>query len=116
MQIIIRQQHERNEYMDALKERMAERNLRYYAQDLVREIGYKHAGELSESVKRAIHVCRTMNIPVKENFKVIYRSTSEGLVIDWKLSSLGYSLVSLNSDPSYRPVAKMQMELLKKII
>ena len=91
-----------------------DRKLRYYASELQLALGLNHVGELTEAVKRAMRACQSQQLPLNEHFKAIYRCQEQGLILDWKLSELGYSMVLLNSDPAYPLVARMQLELIRR--
>ncbi|HET6992438.1 MAG TPA: hypothetical protein VFJ43_13980, partial [Bacteroidia bacterium] len=69
--------------------------------------------ELLSAVKRSMELCMTAGLPVKANFKRIYKSCPDGIHFDWKLSVLAYYLVKLNGDTCNHHVAELQIHLLK---
>lgn len=69
--------------------------------------------ELYESVKRAMELCMSAGIPVKGNFQRIYKSSADGIVYDWKLSTLAYKLVCVSGKPSNPSVARLTVQILK---
>lgn len=102
-----------NNYYHEVAELRAEQNLVYYASEAADTMGFETIDELQEAVKRAMDLCISMGLPIKGNFKRIFKSTVIGLVFDWKLSVLAYHLVQLNGGASNPQVAKMQFDLLK---
>ena len=103
---------EHNYYHEAA-ELIAEHNLVYYASVAGNEMGFETFDELQEAVKRAMELCLSIGLPINRNFKRIFRSTSLGILFDWKLSVLAYHLVQLNGGTSNPQVARLQVDLLK---
>lgn len=68
--------------------------------------------ELSEAIERSLNVCRTMGIPVRQNFKPVYIYRDTAIIKDWRLSDLGRKLVILNGNGKNPYVAKLQIQLL----
>lgn len=95
-------------------EQLKELNLVKYASDAAAEMEFDSAGELNETVKRAMELCILAGIPVEGNFRRIYMCSQEGIVYDWKLSLLAYRMVCINGWSSNSHVAKMQIDLLKR--
>lgn len=83
--------------------------LRYYASEIMEQLGYDFPEQASEALSRAIHACAAMGIPVTENFRQIYRYDGERLSADWKLSSLASYLLIVNADPYNPAVARAQL-------
>jgi hypothetical protein len=65
--------------------------------------------ELDNAMERAFNACVSLNIPIRNNFRSVYRSFENYLVTDWKLSSLACYLIIINADPSNPHVAKTQI-------
>lgn len=113
MQVSVTIFPEQNFYHE-LEERKAEENLVFYASEAAERMGFESVEELQESVKRAMDVCMANGLPLKTNFRRIFKSSARGVVFDWKLSVLAYRLVQMNGSASNPRVAKLQVELLKK--
>ena len=112
MQLTIIQTHT-SPVVDEFAERMAALNLLYYASEAAQEMEFDSLEELHESVKRAMELCLSAEIPIKGNFLGVYKSSVGGIVYDWKLSTLAYRLVCLSGKPSNPSVARMTVQLLK---
>jgi hypothetical protein len=89
-----------------------ESGLRYFASDAAQEMGFSGPEELQEAVLRAGNLCLAQGLPLKQNFKRIYRCTENGVYCDWKLSVLAYRLVCLNGYTLNPRVAALQVKLL----
>lgn len=83
--------------------------LKYYGSELMEKLDYKDQDEFKVSIERAIKACHSLNVPVKSNFKEVYRYKEEGLTKDWLLSQLGCYLVIINGNPANANVAKAQL-------
>ncbi len=101
-----------NSFLDSL----AERNLKYYASDLLEKHGCKNHEELDQAVKRATEVCSCMHLPLNENIKAVYRSQNGQVVQDWRMSPMAYMLLVINADSRNQLVAQMQVELVKRVL
>jgi hypothetical protein len=95
---------------------LADSNLTCYASDLIEQQGCHSLEELSQAVKRATAVCNSMNLPLQENFKVVYRSRRGEMIQDWRLSSMAYLLTALNADSRNSFVAQLQVEMVKRML
>ncbi|MCC9135342.1 hypothetical protein ACFSKU_11580 [Pontibacter silvestris] len=102
--------------LDEFVNSLADRNLTFYASDLLNQKGCRTMDELSQALKRATQVCNNMHLPLRENFKVVYRSQEGEVVQDWRLSPMAYLLMVLNSDSSNDFVAHIQVEMVKRIL
>ncbi|MCX6297132.1 MAG: hypothetical protein NTX97_13955 [Bacteroidetes bacterium] len=112
MELIIRQNHT-SPVIDYFLEQMKDLNLVYYASDVANEMEFENEIELEEALKRSMELCRKANIPLEFNFKRIYKSSFNGIIYDWKLSTLAYNLVCINGG-TYNPnVAELQIQLIK---
>lgn len=101
-----------NEFLDSL----AEQQLTYYASDLLEKRCCDSFEELGQAVRRATEVCHTMHLPLQENFKVVYRSQNGEVMQDWRLSPMAYLLMVINSDSHNDVVARMQVEMVKRVL
>ena len=100
-------------YLHKIAEIEAEKNLIYYASEVAEEVGFASFDELQESITRSMAVCIAVGLPIKNNFGRIFKSTSIGIVVDWRLSLLAYRLVQINGNTSNNLVAELQIKILK---
>ena len=105
-----------NSYIDDFLSNLRERNLTLYATDLLQCDGCRSMHELEDAVRRATEVCTCMHLPLQENFKVVFRSSNGEVIQDWRLSPMAYMLLAINSDSSNEVVAKLQVELVKRVL
>jgi hypothetical protein len=101
-----------NGFLDSV----AERNLKFYASDLLEKHGCQSREELGQAVKRATEVCSCLHLPLQENIKAIYRAQNGQLVQDWRLSPMAYMLLVINADSRNELVAHLQVELIKRAL
>jgi hypothetical protein len=115
--MLIKIEHNKpNSPLEGFLDSIAERNLTYYASDLLALTGCKSVQELSQALKKATEVCNCMDVPLQENFKVVYRSKEGEVLQDWRLSPMAYLLLIINSDVHSEIVAKMQYEIISKVL
>jgi len=100
-------------YYHKAAELVIEQNLVRYASEAAEEMEFESFEELEEAVKRAMELFLVSGLPVKNNFRRIFKGTVAGLMFDWKLSLLAYQLVRLNGAPSNKQVARLQIEVVK---
>jgi hypothetical protein len=100
-------------YLEEIASLAAEQSLVYYASEAADQMGFDTLNELQDAVQRAMDLCQATGLPVRTNFRRIFKASPVGLMYDWKLSTLAYYLVQLNGDSSNPRVARLQMELLK---
>lgn len=105
-----------NSPLEKFLDSLADQNLTYYASDLLELTGCASMHELSLALKKATEVCNCMHLPLRENFKVVYRSREGEVLQDWRLSPMAYLLLIINSDVNSEVVAQMQVELVKKVL
>lgn len=86
MQLTVIQTHT-SPVVDEFVEKMTTLNLSAYASEAAIEMEFDSLEELHESVKRAMELCMSAGIPVKGNFQRVYKSSVEGILYDWKLST-----------------------------
>src|SRR5688500_9050535 len=82
---------------DALEEAINDQHLIFSARSLV-DMGFATLPEISMAVERAIKVCSTNGLLIREHFKPIYVADHDTHTVsrDWKLSKLAYTLVMIN--------------------
>lgn len=95
---------------------LADKELTCYASDLLQQHGCESLEDLSEAVRRATEVCNSMHLPLRENFKVVYRSKNGQVVQDWRLSPMAYMLMVLNADSKNDLVARTQVEMVRRVL
>ena len=105
-----------NSPLDEFLDSLAEQQLTFYASDLLEKRCCDSLEELGQAVRRATEVCHTMHLPLRENFKVVYRSQNGEVVQDWRLSPMAYLLMVINSDSHNDVVARMQVEMVKRVL
>lgn len=112
--MLVQIEYQTNPYFEEFLRGVQNKELRYYASDLQAALELSHISELADAVKRAMRACQSQQLSIDDHFKAIYRCQEHDLILDWKLSGLGYSMVLLNSDPAYPLVAQMQLELIRR--
>lgn len=90
--------------------------LRHYASDLFPELEMIDENTFNRGLVRAQQVCTTLNLPLHEHFKKVYRTSGKRIYCDYRLSHTAYLLVGINGDVSSKKVAQIQMELVKKLL
>ncbi len=90
--------------------------LKHYASDLFPELEMIDENKFNRGIVRAQQVCTTLNLPIHEHFKKIYRTSGNHIYCDYRLSHTAYLLVGINGDVESKKVAQIQMELVKKLI
>ncbi|HEY4650101.1 MAG TPA: hypothetical protein VIG72_01755 [Pontibacter sp.] len=102
--------------IDGFLDSLAERNLTFYASDLLEQRACQSLEELGQAVVRASEVCSCMQLPLRENIKAVYRARNGQVVQDWRLSPMAYMLLLLNADSRNQLVAQLQVELVKRAL
>ena len=111
MNIVLYGEAVENKGYEYFRDCVYDAELQYRASDL-ESYGLHTFYEMEAAVERAMQVCRTLDLPVRAHFKVIYISQDHQLYCDWRLSALGRKLVLLNANPSNRYIARLQIELM----
>ena len=96
-------------------ESMADRDLIFRASSL--ENIFKNTDEIIRAVERAVTIYCNNNLPIQDNFKMIYISDDERkyVIKDWMLSKQAFCLVMLNGDPGNLNIGRIQLELLNRL-
>jgi hypothetical protein len=99
---------------ELLEEAVNDKRLIFNARSL-QKIGFESLPEISVAVERAMTVCRSNGLSIKEHFKPIYLSDQRTHTVlkDWKLSKMAYMLAILNGPTHNSTVARLQLEMLK---
>ncbi len=90
--------------------------LKHYASDLFPELDVIDETTFNRGLIRAQQVCTTLNLPLHEHFKKVYRTAGNRIYCDYRLSHTAYLLVSINGDVGSKKVAQIQMELVNKLL
>jgi hypothetical protein len=90
-------------------ENMMSGSCKFYASELVEALELESYEDLEEAVIAAERACMALDIPIKYNFRKIFRVDENGIYEDWKLSHLACYLITINSDPGNPSVARAQM-------
>lgn len=84
-------------------------DLLYYASDIMEKLGCEKDEEIDDAIQRVVQVCQSLNIPLKRNFRRIYRYDGFKMSTDWKISPLACYLLMINGNPCNPNVAKAQI-------
>ncbi len=95
---------------------IADAQLKHYASDLYPELESIDEITFNNSLQRAQKVCTTLNLPIHEHFKKIFRTSGRHIYCDYRLSHTAYILVSINGDVESKKVAQIQMELVERLL
>jgi hypothetical protein len=86
-----------------------EARLNYFVSDIMATLDIEDVNEIAASLNRAFQACGTLQLPFSRNFKKVYRSDGDKMLMDWKISPLACYLIVINCNPSYEHVAKAQL-------
>jgi hypothetical protein len=87
----------------------------HYASELIEEFDFTEE-EFTDALNKASSVLKTLDIPVQHHIRKIYKIENGISYYDFKLSPLAYALTLLNGNTHNPAVAKLQIELIKKIL
>lgn len=90
--------------------------LKHYASDLFPELETVDEITFNRGLIRAQKVCATLNMPIHEHFKKVYRTSGNKIYCDYRLSHTAYLLVGLNGDVESKKVAQIQIELVERLL
>ncbi len=90
--------------------------LKHYASDLYPALETVDENKFNNSLVRAQQVCTTLNLPIHEHFKKVYRTSGNHIYCDYRLSHTAYLLVSINGDVGSKKVAQIQMDLVNRLL
>jgi len=93
-------------------EAMAESNLRYFAWDVRKSIGYSSEKEMDDIIPLFIKSMMESNIDVSPNIKFIYRCEEGKVYHDWKLSALALCFLVLNAPIKTPELRRFQLKIL----
>ncbi|RMG76947.1 MAG: hypothetical protein D6707_11745 [Bacteroidetes bacterium] len=78
--------------------------------------GIHNQKDIAEAVERAVASVKSLNQPVQQHFKKVYIENNGCVVEDWLLSDEGWKLTILNLNPRYRQIAKIQYQIIQKLL
>lgn len=93
------------------KNYLRESSLRFYASDLLFNLGYCDFNEFEEALKRTCSVLKTNDKSIQENVRSTFRGENHQVYRDWKLSTLALHLLKINGNPKNEHVAAYQIKL-----
>lgn len=88
----------------------------HYASDLFPELEMMDKEMFNRGLIRAQKVCTSLNLPLNEHFKKVYRTHENNIYCDYRLSHTAYLLVGMNGDVESKKVAQIQIELINKLL
>ncbi len=91
---------------------MNELNYRYYASELLRKMMHTSDFNLDGSIRKAIAILKLTGLPVHKHISCVYRSDSQGINRDWKLSELACSLIIISQDPATEGIEEYRQALM----
>lgn len=79
---------------------------------------YPSEKELGKAIKRAMHICYIIGIPLDKHFRIRYVSNHNQHTVTrvWKMSKAAYYLTLINGEPDNMTVSQMQWELINKVL
>ncbi len=86
-----------------------EAKLNYLVSEVMNALHIEDADEMATSLKRAVLACGSLELPLHRNFKKVFRSDGENMIMDWKLSPLACYLIVINCNPGNEHVARAQL-------
>ncbi len=86
-----------------------EARLNYFVSEIMSTLEIEDVDEIATSLNRAFQACVTLQLSFKRNFKKVYRSDGDNMIMDWKISPLACYLVVINCCPTHERVAKAQL-------
>ena len=83
--------------------------LKYYASEVMEKLGYADKEDYTTTLNRTFQICNSLGIPIKQNFRQVYRTNGNKTSVDYKISSIACYLLVINGDPFNPNVAKAQL-------
>jgi hypothetical protein len=68
---------------------------------------------IQESLARTFRVCQAYPLSIQQHFHKVYREHEGALTADWRISTLGACLFTINADPANPKVAQAQLFLAR---
>jgi hypothetical protein len=103
--------------LEAFEEALDFSGLCYSSQDL-QAYGFEDDHSVQVAVKRAMQLCRSLEIEPKRHFRLLYNVDMKNCQAfrQWRVSRLGFYLVLCNGAPTNPFVGAFQMKLIRKLI
>ena len=80
----------------------------WYAQDLMRLLGYQTWASFNKAIQKAISACTSLGIEILDNFSQEKREIEGKQVADYRLSRFACYLIAMNGDTKKKEVAQAQ--------
>lgn len=68
--------------------------------------------DFDSALRRAIGIFRLTGVPVRDHFRAIYLSGTEGVRRDWRFSELACSMIILSAGAANYAIQEIQDDLL----
>lgn len=85
--------------------------LRYYASQILDDLGYTDMSQFVHALQRACTILDTALIPVEDHIRSTFRGGPDQIYQDWKLSELALYLLKVNGNPKSEQVALYQLSI-----
>lgn len=82
------------------------------ASELMEHLGYSDNSDFNSALIRSMEVCTALHIPIRQNFKKIYKFRDHDWVVDWQLSDLAAYLITINGNTCNPNVARAQLQFI----
>jgi hypothetical protein len=87
----------------------------HYASELIDKFNFTEQ-EFSTALQHASNTLKTAGIPIGNHMRKIYKIQNGISTYDFKLSPLAFALILLNGNTTTPNVAKLQIELINKLL
>lgn len=93
------------------KDCLTESTLRFYASQVLKDLGYTEVYQFEEALERACAILETAHISVGDHIRSTFRGERNQMYRDWKLSELALHLLKVNGSPKNEHVARYQLKI-----
>ena len=83
--------------------------LPYFVSEIMQSLAIDDNEEIDAILIRAFNTYNILQLPIKLNFKKVFRCDGKMLFSDWKISKLASYLIIINCNPNNVLVAKAQL-------
>lgn len=115
MEAIIKYILEINQAIEQFDEAYYHSKMTHYASEIIADYNLSDT-EFSEALERTYNVFNTLNLNTDHHIRKIYKTENHQIVYDFKLSPQAYALLLLNSSTHNPLIAKIQYELINKLL
>jgi hypothetical protein len=105
----------RNNVLVNFEEAFYHAKMTHYASELIADFDFTEQ-EFLTALRKASNALKTNDIPVGNHIRKIYKIQNGISTYDFKLSPLAFTLILLNGNTQNPNVAKLQVELINKIL